>query len=394
MTGNFAFAGIDQALWDLCGKECGQPLYRLFGGALRAEVDYFYYLSQASPEEIRRQAEDGVRRGYTCFYLKVGIDAAAETEMLAALRSAIGGARKIRVDANQAWTVSQAAKILARWNELFEIDFLNPKKPIPRRETFKRRARVIGIAAVGVILIQSSASLHLYFPDNVPAIEPDIRGAKTIREQLAKHRSQESCAVCHVKIDPPGFALENFDPAGQWRDRYIQLVDGRLLRHPLLLVLPGDVVVLLLADQGFLREHFVAGARDHAQPVPASRRMVLRRQSQPRNEVAPRLERLRITDLAAQQHRADRPEPGYRRQPPCRLVLPVAGHQLLFELRQSAVRCPILLAEHVEQLADDLAVNRAIRPIAGATLTARETTNAVRRILAIDVILEKQEAAR
>ena len=64
-------------------------------------------------------------------------------------------------------------------------------------------------------------------PDNVPAIEPDIRGAKTIREQLAKHRSQQSCAVCHVKIDPPGFALENFDPAGQWRDRYRLLVGGR-----------------------------------------------------------------------------------------------------------------------------------------------------------------------
>lgn len=64
-------------------------------------------------------------------------------------------------------------------------------------------------------------------PDNVPAIEPDIRGATTIREQLAKHRSQQSCAACHVKIDPPGFALENFDPAGQWRDRYRQLVGGR-----------------------------------------------------------------------------------------------------------------------------------------------------------------------
>jgi hypothetical protein len=64
-------------------------------------------------------------------------------------------------------------------------------------------------------------------PGNVPAIEPDIRGAKTIREQLAKHRSQASCAVCHVKIDPPGFALENFDPAGQWRDRYTQMVEGK-----------------------------------------------------------------------------------------------------------------------------------------------------------------------
>jgi hypothetical protein len=64
-------------------------------------------------------------------------------------------------------------------------------------------------------------------PGNVPAIEPDIRGAKTIREMLAKHRSQDTCASCHVKIDPPGFALENFDPAGQWRERYTQVVNGR-----------------------------------------------------------------------------------------------------------------------------------------------------------------------
>jgi len=64
-------------------------------------------------------------------------------------------------------------------------------------------------------------------PGNVPAIEPDIRGAKTIREMLAKHRSEDSCAVCHVKIDPPGFALENYDPAGRWRDKYVQLIAGR-----------------------------------------------------------------------------------------------------------------------------------------------------------------------
>jgi hypothetical protein len=57
-------------------------------------------------------------------------------------------------------------------------------------------------------------------PGNVPAIEPDIRGATSIRDQLAKHRAEQSCAVCHRKIDPPGFALENFDPAGQWRERY------------------------------------------------------------------------------------------------------------------------------------------------------------------------------
>jgi hypothetical protein len=57
-------------------------------------------------------------------------------------------------------------------------------------------------------------------PPNAGAIEPDIRGAKTIREQLAKHRNAASCASCHVKIDPPGFALESFDVTGGWRDRY------------------------------------------------------------------------------------------------------------------------------------------------------------------------------
>ena len=57
-------------------------------------------------------------------------------------------------------------------------------------------------------------------PEDVAALEPDIRGATTIREQLAKHRQIESCASCHVDIDPPGFALESFDVIGGWRDRY------------------------------------------------------------------------------------------------------------------------------------------------------------------------------
>lgn len=57
-------------------------------------------------------------------------------------------------------------------------------------------------------------------PPNVPAVEPDIRGGTTIREQLAKHRATENCAGCHARIDPPGFALENYDVIGGWREKY------------------------------------------------------------------------------------------------------------------------------------------------------------------------------
>lgn len=59
-------------------------------------------------------------------------------------------------------------------------------------------------------------------PPGVPAIEPDIRGATSIRDQLDKHRNNESCASCHLTIDPPGFALENYDPVGVWRVKYGQ----------------------------------------------------------------------------------------------------------------------------------------------------------------------------
>ena len=57
-------------------------------------------------------------------------------------------------------------------------------------------------------------------PPNVAAVEPDIRGAKTIRQQLEMHRDDASCASCHAKIDPPGFALETFDAVGAWRSSY------------------------------------------------------------------------------------------------------------------------------------------------------------------------------
>lgn len=57
-------------------------------------------------------------------------------------------------------------------------------------------------------------------PDSVPPIDPDVRGAKSIRDILTKHRENAGCLECHQKIDPLGFALENYDPIGQWRTHY------------------------------------------------------------------------------------------------------------------------------------------------------------------------------
>ena len=59
-------------------------------------------------------------------------------------------------------------------------------------------------------------------PADVPALEEDAVGnhsrAETVRERLARHRRNPACAGCHALIDPPGFALENFDAVGRWRE--------------------------------------------------------------------------------------------------------------------------------------------------------------------------------
>jgi mono/diheme cytochrome c family protein len=64
-------------------------------------------------------------------------------------------------------------------------------------------------------------------PADIPALEPDIRGATTIRQQLDKHRNTPACASCHRHIDPPGFALEPFDVIGGWREFYRATQPGR-----------------------------------------------------------------------------------------------------------------------------------------------------------------------
>ena len=78
-------------------------------------------------------------------------------------------------------------------------------------------------------------------PPGVGGVEPDIRGAETLRELLDKHRDSESCQSCHNKIDPPGFALESFNPIGGYREYFRSLnpkapkidreINGRRVRY-------------------------------------------------------------------------------------------------------------------------------------------------------------------
>jgi L-Ala-D/L-Glu epimerase len=122
-TGNFAWAGLDMALWDICGRAAGLPLWRLLGGLQRREATYFYYLARGSREHLAAQAADGRGAGFEVFYLKVGLGDAADLAMVAAVRDALGDGPRLRLDANGSWTLPQAARNL-RALEHYDIDFV------------------------------------------------------------------------------------------------------------------------------------------------------------------------------------------------------------------------------------------------------------------------------
>jgi glucarate dehydratase len=151
-TASFAYAGIDMALWDICGKACNQPLYNLFGGKVRDTADYFYYLAVGSEESLVEQCRDGLARGYRVFYLKVGRDILAEYEMVRVVRQTIGPENRIRLDANGAWTVNQALRNLDLLDE-FHIDFIEQpvsQDPVTNMQEVRARSRVAVSANEGM----------------------------------------------------------------------------------------------------------------------------------------------------------------------------------------------------------------------------------------------------
>lgn len=114
----------------------------------------------------------------------------------------------------------------------------------------------------GAWAIENLLGIHVPPPPPVPAVDPDLTGATTLRQQLDKHRNDTSCASCHSKIDPPGFALESFDPIGGWRERYriptgvAKLPDAPEENEPnappaYKLGLPVDATGILLTGESF-----------------------------------------------------------------------------------------------------------------------------------------------
>lgn len=109
-----AKASIDIALWDIYGKVCNLPVYQLLGGKVRNEVDLLWPLSDQTPDEDATQVAQKISEGFTTYMLKMGsyTDISMEIERIRRLKAEYKNMLHIIPDANQAWTIDQAAEFI------------------------------------------------------------------------------------------------------------------------------------------------------------------------------------------------------------------------------------------------------------------------------------------
>ncbi|MBC8037924.1 MAG: mandelate racemase/muconate lactonizing enzyme family protein [Rhizobiales bacterium] len=154
-TANQLFAGIDMAMWDLQGRLAGVPVCRLFGGARRESVGYFYFLQGDTAAELAKHAAAGSSAGERVFYLKVGRGEALDLEIVKAVRTEIGSAR-LRLDANEAWGVHEAIN-MCRKLEKFDIEFIEQPTPGWSIDALAQVRQ-----SVGIPIVADQAAFTLY----------------------------------------------------------------------------------------------------------------------------------------------------------------------------------------------------------------------------------------
>ncbi|HKW98603.1 MAG TPA: mandelate racemase/muconate lactonizing enzyme family protein [Bryobacteraceae bacterium] len=241
-TASFAYAGIDMALWDICGKACNQPLYNLFGGRVRESANYFYYLARGSAESLQAQCRDGLARGYHVFYLKVGVDIQAECEMVRVVRETIGPSARLRLDANAAWRVNEAVRNLALLDR-YTIDFIEQPvspDPVANMQEVRRRTPVAVCANEGLWSAEDAYKQITGRTADVYCFSSYWVGSLTLFQSLCRVAALESLQICkhthgefgiaaaaahHLMLTLPNLVEGNQQTA--------QMMQDDVLKHPL-----------------------------------------------------------------------------------------------------------------------------------------------------------------
>ena len=119
----FTKSGVEIALWDILGKSCGLPVFRLLGGAVRETIPIKMSVSGAAPGRAAEIARWAMTKGLKALKVKVGIDEESDIERVKAVRAAIGPGIRLGVDANGGWSVRGAIRTIRRMVDSCDIYF-------------------------------------------------------------------------------------------------------------------------------------------------------------------------------------------------------------------------------------------------------------------------------
>ncbi len=117
------FAGLEMALWDVCGKATGQAVHELMGGAVRDEIEYFGFAQGEDAAEIAADAAILAASGCEVIYVKVGRGDLLDLEIVRQVRLTIGPQKRLRVDPNEHWSPVHAARMIRKIKE-YDIEFV------------------------------------------------------------------------------------------------------------------------------------------------------------------------------------------------------------------------------------------------------------------------------
>ena len=167
-----AIAGVDLALWDLCARRAGEPLWRLLGGRSGSVP---VYASGINPERPQETVAAKLDEGFRAFKLKIGFGDERDLANLAAVRGQLGDAVPLMADANQAWTIDEALRLLPRLAP-FDLGWL--EEPLradrPTRE-WRRLRDATGIPlAAGENLLGEEAFAAAVDAGALAVVQPDI----------------------------------------------------------------------------------------------------------------------------------------------------------------------------------------------------------------------------
>jgi L-alanine-DL-glutamate epimerase-like enolase superfamily enzyme len=122
---SLALAGVEMALWDLCGKAVGLPVHRLWGGADAESIPFYWHVNSPDlePRMLAERAAQGLEAGFETLYLKVGFGIDLDLELAGAIRAEVGSAVPLRLDPNEAWSAIDVRRRV-RELEALELEFL------------------------------------------------------------------------------------------------------------------------------------------------------------------------------------------------------------------------------------------------------------------------------